>query len=1303
MRRAALFALGAALLAGAWLSISGPAAAQAGCSDDAGDPITCVVPVIEQWPFASDWFTIAIEDEATGGRAPFPSYETAAFTELKVEVNSPSGATISSERRGGSQYFRCEAENAAECVIYRVENSPPDWSVDHRGIRYSFWTPEAERQTDLVPLRVIAPGGTTEVSLTATLMRRGVAQAVTRDFTMDYSAASELVVSTWPGYDFARVNGGGSRVWERDELQVWVGASSLGFTASEFQVWDSEGLNSDGDPVFEISAPAGVQIWSGFMSNCGAGRDDILESPNRCTTTPSSLFNSGTGFSARTWTYGAGVYVQPPTSGSGTFDLTVTWRLGSGVQTDSATIRYGPTVPADLARPYPVLQVSGPPAGSRFGYAAPIAWRARGIDARDGSPLQISEQAFDNLMLLWTDPDAAGSVADAELPVHRVLSPDVAIFFPNRLDLEPEEIRDALGGRSSWDADFRRTDYAPLGSGGGIRGHFTITGPNIRGVGGYYRQALKARAALPDYSYSAARLESGPEVRARLPEDADQRLAPGATEPVEAGLGGSAPRRGIARTIEPAVGFTRPCIHTADVEPGLHRWTNSIRYPWPVATWDDPATKFHLYTFGGTPTDPPITRDFLDVCMWNDIVEGAESYLLLQGPARWADGNRRLRVGTGTDYPVFACGLVQADLGFVCSMRSESGALPELTVDADAEEGALVRLSASIVQAEQDEDHPGWVAGLAEQKASTLLWGGATPPLEQRSPSIFGSVEFSVGGVRDVDLAVLEPVGAGAAASTRAGGRLPLRLRILNSAEDAAPVSAISSVTLAASGGGTISGVHCNEPEPRSTCTLRLGRGAPLATAAGQEIANASARIGETGWAVPDSGRFLIAIDADGIDGQIELRFSAESLRARAPTEIGIEVWAPGSPVYVNNQSLSITSRGQELHLLRTAENELHIGLGHPTNSLTADIRIYTDDALEVDPGLPGDIRLTYAAPNRAAASTVTAAVVATDGRLVTASLPISVGGPADALVASGGGTARTSAVEGDLDELSFSIAAKDAGGLDAAVPRDAAVSRFTGPDGAAVPSGLIGAISCSDDARLKCRLALTVTAPASSALAAGAYVAHLSGAEGALTGTAEFALAGAPKTITLSEDFADRALGGDFTVEAAVADADGNRAADGTRVAFRVGGADGGPVPLVLATPAGGTAETKDGTASARLVAVSPRVGVISAATGPAAEPDASGALVLDMRGLGSDRPPLPPGFSRYRGPTAPASELVEAQSNIGSISLWNGVGWVTYAPVPPGRADFRIRAGDIIYVSPAGPAQRDEGESSGGDAGGG
>ena len=73
--------------------------------------ITCVVPVIEKWPFASDWFTITIEDEATGERAPFPSYTTAAFTELKVEVTSPAGATISSERRGGTSYYhRCETE-----------------------------------------------------------------------------------------------------------------------------------------------------------------------------------------------------------------------------------------------------------------------------------------------------------------------------------------------------------------------------------------------------------------------------------------------------------------------------------------------------------------------------------------------------------------------------------------------------------------------------------------------------------------------------------------------------------------------------------------------------------------------------------------------------------------------------------------------------------------------------------------------------------------------------------------------------------------------------------------------------------------------------------------------------------------------------------------------------------------------------------------------------------------------------------------------------------------------------------------
>ena len=1384
------------------------------------------MPFIAKPVFSTDFFYITVQDEATGEDAPFADYATAPFTELKVEATSPSGATISSERRGPassfSRYFRCENEDAAECVLYRVADpANPDWANgDFRGVRPAFSDIFAA-----VALRVSAPEGTTEVTLRATLKRPGVADDVARDFTIAWSGASELVVSTFPGQDFVR-SGGGRGVYHRDAIQVWIGSSSLAFTPSSADAFGSSATyNDDGDPVFEIASDEGTFIYGDrFGNDCRLYRANLLDSPNRCIVSPTAPANSqNVSWQGRYWAYGHSLWASPPQSGAGTFDVTVTWRFADGsVHTKTATIRYGEEVPSDLAEPYPVVQASGPAPGANFGYAEEFSWRARAVDGRSGAALPLAESAFDRMSVWWANPEVlTGQADEAELRVYR----DVPTYSANQQQFDPADVRAALGGRSTWDADLAGTARAPHGPGGGMRGIFTIHGPQLDQPAAWlsrYYSAILSHTPLGDYSYSAPSLDSGPELRARLAQDVDQRLSAGATEPIEAGLGGLAPITGFAPGGRNDDAISRPCIHHTDVLPG--RYTN-IDDPgaWPPATWNDPATTALSINLDGVPYDPPFLIDYVDSCMWNDIVDGGESYLVLSGPATWEHGGKRLNVGTGTAYPVFACSTIRSDFSFICSMRAQDGSLPRLVVDTDAASGDQVTLTGSITHVPSGEpelvhsetavtisktadypgstsliiqadsqytvkidpaggdpfelefdgvalraldyisrntdvyglldptengdrlkfqvgareflvlrtssnrlmialDHPtetltadvevyrgdkisGWRAGLGEQQIATMNWQGAMPVLDERRDTVFGSVSFDVAELREVDAAVLQPVDEEAGANVRAGGRLPLRLRILDSDENASPASAISSITLTVSGGGTLEGDYCSGS---ASCTPGLRVGSALASSEGLELSRETVRIGGEGVAIEADGSYVLRILQEGSTTPNEMEFSGADFGRLEPHPIGADLLAGSWPSYEGRPNPlfffvnQLRERsGKRLGLLRTADNEPHIGYWSRNDTVTADISIHRKDlaaTLAQTAGQLGDIRIDYAAPGRGTQATVLATIVTRDGRSLNASLPVAVGGPADVLDASGGGIARNSAVDGDLDELSFTVTAKDASGRDAALPHDAAVSRFTGPDGSAVASGITGAIVCSDAARFRCELEIGVTAASSSPLPAGAYVAHLSG--GGLTGRAEFALAGRAEAIALAESFAERAIGGQLAIEAMVSDADGNPAADGTPVEFRVVAVGGsGATAALITSPVSGAGKTKNGTVSAQLVAISPIISLVTADAGADAAPAAAASHILDLRdlaeGSGTEADAeaetvaeaataMEAGFSTYGGGGATsASALFEANPAIESVSLWNGSRWISYSPDSPGRSDFPIRRGDWLFIN--------------------
>lgn len=167
---------------------------------------------------------------------------------------------------------------------------------------------------------------------------------------------------------------------------------------------------------------------------------------------------------------------------------------------------------------------------------------------------------------------------------------------------------------------------------------------------------------------------------------------------------------------------------------------------------------------------------------------------MITGPATWKDnGGKRLAIGAGTDYPVFHCGELDDDLSIRCDVKSADGEFPPLVVDEDAA-GEEITISAKFAR-----------LAAAGRAGFQVVWGevgadwGSHAAVEDRADEVFGQFSFVLRGIEQVHAATLERVDANSPAV--AGSIEGLRLGISNELGRPSAASAISTITITASGG----------------------------------------------------------------------------------------------------------------------------------------------------------------------------------------------------------------------------------------------------------------------------------------------------------------------------------------------------------------------------------------------------------------------------------------------------------------------------------------------------------------------
>ena len=872
--------------------------------------------------------------------------------------------------------------------------------------------------------------------------------------------------------------------------------------------------------------------------------------------------------------------------------------MNSGVFSKTLALRYGPDVPADYPIPYPVAQVSVPTGALSVAYGDPVRYGFRVIDARDGAPISYRDElsAANPVRIDWYD---AGDLRrEGGFGVNLMMFPDEPDW-----SLAKRYGRDDLAAllpRSAWDVDLEPVTCPPLGPAGAARGVVMASAPGVRhpSLSPGRTRSLISITSFGDYSYSAVEAGGIPAVRASLPADADQILQPGAEEPIRIGLGSS-----ISGKLIPRVGrsrFTVGCIHprTATAEPNR---------TWPAAP--DP---------GAPPHD----------CGWDDIVDGAVSYLRISGPASWKgrDGsdlpigiNADSDPGTADEYPVFACADPDSAGNFICSIRGPDGGLPRIVVDDDAPEGAKIFVSARIGHVNRSSDaYSGWQVVVAEMDDIIRTRLGVTEDAD-RKQIIDGIAVFTVGPAPPVETVSLAFADAREAPSLPAGASAELRLRLQVGDGRPAEVSALFSVTVAADRGALLSSPYCAES---SSCTLRLasGDGATLAAAAEADPA-VTDDIRLTVTAPKTGDRILLYVSVVSVDG------------SASEAELAIDLVGSVARIEVS---------GGAAPRDRPADDERGNRAPPPAGSALFSARV-------------ADVRARAAA-------------------------------------------------DGDLVLAALKVAAYDERGNRAGLPADARVDGITGPAGAALSSALVAAeLACSDAAaRLDYAVAVKMGAAAADPLAPGAYIARVVAA--GFAAEDRFFVAGRAARIEIAPGPPPAGIGVVFDLAVRAFDANDQPVADGTAIAVGVRGERRGTAPVLLASPAGGSAPAENGGITVRLVASASEIGILRVAAGPAAAPDFVAAHVLDLRALGSAGPlaghlgavagAVPwSGYRTWTGPRGSAvSQLLDEIPALASVRLWNGKRWLSYAPLPggaeaPGSIDFLIEPSDLLFLSPSGP----------------
>ena len=302
---------------------------------------------------------------------------------------------------------------------------------------------------------------------------------------------------------------------------------------------------------------------------------------------------------------------------------------------------------------------------------------------------------------------------------------------------------------------------------------------------------------------------------------------------------------------------------------------------------------------------------------------------------------------------------------------------------------------------------------------------------------------------------------------------------------------------------------------------------------------------------------------------------------------------------------------------------------------------------------------------------------------------------------ADGPNDCRVAADRDDRDVLTLQVTATDRAGNAATVPTTGfGATTITGPDGKRVPSSAIVVtwplrkdgdddgtdITSTDPLDTKNgapQARIDVEAEAASKLANGEYTLELRA--GSLRATQKFRVSGGPATISLSAPEGMPAINSQITLNAVVADDEGEAVPDGTKVTWS--DRPTGAVPVLIELSAGSA--TKDGRASATYLVIGRGTGYVTATAD-----NATNIVLLSVGAapqmaiadsLSSTRPL---GYSSWLNEQRTrASELLGGVEGVNSVLLWENGIWLRYGVtagglVIPGSMDFLVNHGAVLWL---------------------
>ena len=374
--------------------------------------------------------------------------------------------------------------------------------------------------------------------------------------------------------------------------------------------------------------------------------------------------------------------------------------------------------------------------------------------------------------------------------------------------------------------------------------------------------------------------------------------------------------------------------------------------------------------------------------------------------------------------------------------------------------------------------------------------------------------------------------------------------------------------------------------------------------------------------------------------------------------------------------------------------------------------------AARANPAVIGGIPINFKAPTTAGTSRIVATVIGGNGQTYSADpLELVVSGTASSVAVTGDmprllsfGTPDSGDAKDDRDVATIKISASDAGGNAAAMPSNATAS-LKRADGTAVSSSAaVATVECSNPERTNCNLVINVNQSANSPLDSGSYVATVTG-RGITALEVPLTLAGKAKTVNV--ELGDLpGLGGNWTVNITVLDANGVPVADGTELRLNARGVAAATSDVVLISkPNEGsdgvaTAKTKNGMYSATLTVIARGRGVLSVSavsgSGDSLVTDASdGGVVLDTRMAAvpgeayggpvefqsADGMPALGVIARWRSTTpGSAADALALVPEAEVLWLHNGRRWIQYATgedgaALPGANNFVVTNGDFLW----------------------